>query len=85
MAAPASPDVFELRGTGEIGGTEAGEGERQSSAAIDGSNGLHHALPRADGGKDAWLVLAAAFILEGLVWGKYRVHSVCWFICHSSG
>ena len=27
------------------------------------------ALAPADGGKDAWLVLAAAFILEGLVWG----------------
>ncbi|KAF2149655.1 putative MFS monocarboxylate transporter [Myriangium duriaei CBS 260.36] len=26
-------------------------------------------LPRADGGKDAWLVLFACFILEALVWG----------------
>ncbi|KAH8883101.1 MFS monocarboxylate transporter [Thozetella sp. PMI_491] len=26
-------------------------------------------LPRADGGKDAWLVLTACFILEALVWG----------------
>lgn len=26
-------------------------------------------LPRADGGKDAWLVLAACFFLEALVWG----------------
>lgn len=26
-------------------------------------------LPRADGGKDAWLFLASAFILEALVWG----------------
>ena len=27
------------------------------------------ALPRADGGKDAWLVLAGCFVLEVLVWG----------------
>jgi len=34
------------------------------------ANGLHYALPPADRGKDAWLILAAVFILEGLVWGK---------------
>ena len=27
-------------------------------------------LPKADGGRDAWLVLAACFVLEALVWGK---------------
>lgn len=27
-------------------------------------------LPRADGGKDAWLFLAAGFVIEALVWGK---------------
>jgi hypothetical protein len=26
-------------------------------------------LPRADGGKDAWLFLAACFLMEALVWG----------------
>lgn len=26
-------------------------------------------LPRADGGKDAWLVLTGCFVLEVLVWG----------------
>ena len=26
-------------------------------------------LPPADGGKDAWLFLAGAFVLEALVWG----------------
>jgi hypothetical protein len=26
-------------------------------------------LPRADGGKDAWLVLSGCFVLEVLVWG----------------
>lgn len=28
-------------------------------------------LPRADGGKDAWLVLASCFVLEASVWGIY--------------
>jgi hypothetical protein len=26
-------------------------------------------LPQADGGKDAWLFLAACFVVEALVWG----------------
>jgi hypothetical protein len=26
-------------------------------------------LPPVDGGKDAWLFLAACFMIEGLVWG----------------
>jgi hypothetical protein len=26
-------------------------------------------LPRADGGKDAWLFLAACFVLEMMIWG----------------
>lgn len=28
-------------------------------------------LPRADGGKDAWLFLLGCFMLEALVWGEY--------------
>lgn len=28
-------------------------------------------LPPADGGKDAWLFLAASFVVEALVWGKF--------------
>lgn len=27
-------------------------------------------LPPVDGGKDAWLFLAASFVVEALVWGK---------------
>lgn len=27
-------------------------------------------LPPVDGGKDAWLFLAACFVIEALVWGK---------------
>jgi hypothetical protein len=33
-------------------------------------------LPPADGGKDAWLFLAAAFFLEALIWGKSLVFFV---------
>lgn len=33
-------------------------------------------LPPVDGGKDAWLFLFAAFILEILVWGNYY-HPIC--------
>jgi hypothetical protein len=27
-------------------------------------------LPQADGGRDAWLFLAACFVIEALVWGR---------------
>lgn len=27
-------------------------------------------IPRADGGRDAWLFLAACFVFEALVWGN---------------
>jgi hypothetical protein len=29
-------------------------------------------LPQADSGRDAWLFLAACFVVEALVWGRYR-------------
>ena len=35
----------------------------------DGEDLQARTLPRADGGKDAWLVLAGCFVLEALVWG----------------
>ena len=34
-------------------------------------------LPPVDGGKDAWLFLAASFVVEALVWGKLPVTSSC--------
>lgn len=37
-------------------------------------------LPPVDGGKDAWLFLAASFVIEALVWGEYaiwRFHACC--------
>lgn len=36
---------------------------------VDCENLQTRPLPRADGGKDAWLVLAGCFVLEVLVWG----------------
>lgn len=30
-------------------------------------------LPPADGGKDAWLFVAAGFMVEMMVWGEYEV------------
>jgi hypothetical protein len=34
---------------------------------------LEFSLPPVDGGKDAWLFLAACFLIEALVWGEIRV------------
>ena len=53
-----------------------GERNRQSgpepidSHGEEGNHGLEFSLPRADGGKDAWLFLAGAFAIEALVWGE---------------
>lgn len=35
----------------------------------------HHefTLPKADGGKDAWMFLAAGFVVEALVWGEFLI------------
>ncbi len=30
-------------------------------------------LPQADGGKEAWMFLAAGFIVEALIWGKFKL------------
>ncbi len=34
-------------------------------------------LPPVDGGKDAWLFLAACFVVEALVWGTYLASLPC--------
>lgn len=44
--------------------------DQSEAAGPEAGTVVHEALPPADGGKDAYLVLAAAFILEGLVWGE---------------
>jgi len=37
----------------------------------------HVSLPPVDGGKDAWLFLAASFVVEALVWGMCDCVSAC--------
>jgi hypothetical protein len=63
-----SQDVIELRSpsAGVVPAPEA-----LSHSVDDDQSHPSFALPRADGGKDAWLVLASCFILEATVWGKY--------------
>ena len=55
--------AFERRTEGET------RGQRISTNPED-AIGLRHVLPPVDRGKDAWLVLTSAFVLEALVWGK---------------
>lgn len=57
------------------------DGDRSLRSGSDGGidvaaeNGQHvgqeFSLPAVDSGKDAWLFLAAAFVVEFLVWGLY--------------
>lgn len=43
----------------------------------DGQTAPHEfSLPQADGGKDAWLFLAAGFVIEALVWGQFLASCV---------
>ncbi|KAF1981413.1 putative MFS monocarboxylate transporter [Aulographum hederae CBS 113979] len=47
-----------------------------SSEYHSGQHGQQFSLPPADGGKDAWLFLWSAFMLEALVWGFPSVFGV---------
>lgn len=57
-----------------------------SNAGLDPSlqaeEGFEHefSLPPVDGGKDAWLFLGAAFLIEVLVWGKIFLHPLIYSI-----
>lgn len=53
----------------------------QSHEHSQSDNGQLHefSLPRADGGKDAWLFLAGCFTLEALIWGT-SLHHRFWLI-----
>ena len=46
-------------------------GERNTINQPSSEPAGHHgfSLPQADGGKEAWLFLAAGFVVEALVWG----------------
>ena len=41
-----------------------------TSQSVEQAAQHEFSLPRADGGKDAWLFLAAGFVVEALVWGQ---------------
>lgn len=49
----------------EVGGSESIYPTEEASGRLEFS------LPQADGGRDAWLFLAACFVVEALVWGEY--------------
>lgn len=62
---PCAVDVIQHR----INGDEF-ELANSQHTQNDPESGVEYAtLPRADGGKDAWLALAGCFMLEALVWG----------------
>ena len=63
---------------GTLGGVEheALHPLREADARAAGDEGGGPAAARrsqADGGKDAWLFLAAGFVVEALVWGEYFI------------
>ena len=43
------------------------------SQELDAASHPGFTLPRADGGREAWLVLASCFVLEATVWGRYTL------------
>lgn len=50
---------------------EPGNGPDIAAVRLHSSNNeAESSVPRADGGKDAWLFLAACFVVEALVWGE---------------
>lgn len=64
-----SPSDIVLQDLPNYLGTERAEDGRLETT--QNRPGQHEfSLPQADGGKGAWLFLAACFIVEALVWGK---------------
>lgn len=47
----------------------------------DQGEGNSQQLPPVDGGKDAWLFLAASFVIEALVWGRCMI-ALCMQLCN---
>ncbi|KAI9650742.1 hypothetical protein NHQ30_000767 [Ciborinia camelliae] len=66
-------NVFDDSGTDEFKGqvtTAVLEITRDLEEGTTGSENTEGGnIPRADGGKDAWLFLAACFVFEALIWG----------------
>ena len=61
---PDSPSDSSQAAFGPAYGTDVIAAETPSQAPLH-----EFSLPPVDGGKDAWLFLAACFMIEGLVWG----------------
>jgi len=57
----------------DVGGSESIYPTEEASGRLEFS------LPQADGGRDAWLFLAACFVVEALVWGEYCTLSSVYF------
>ena len=64
----------------EESGQSTNDTRHRASAGLD-DRSLGFSLPRADGGKEAWLFLGGCFFIEALTWGKRpeTVHGVAFF------
>jgi hypothetical protein len=51
---------------------QANEQDSENGAVSKEKGGT---IPRADGGRDAWLFLAACFVFEALIWGAFLLSS----------
>lgn len=52
---------------------ETGTPEPQDTSVQEPARHEFSQLPPVDGGKDAWLFLAACFVVEALVWGTFSI------------
>lgn len=66
-----SSAVTSRRNSYELGDFETGQQWSEQNHEVQ-------SLPRADGGKDAWSLLAACFLLEALVWGMQQCSTFSW-------
>lgn len=65
MSSTATVELLDYR-TGEESQKLTFESFPREESQEDSSEPI---VPRQDGGKDAWLYLAACFVIEALVWG----------------
>ena len=53
---------------GSIAAQQGADGHESENTNIDEEKASK--LPRADGGRDAWMFLAGCFVFEALIWGE---------------
>ena len=72
MASTENFDLSDLAQARSMGYDENGQSPVYDRA-LHGSPHQNEqvSLPRADGGRDAWLFLAGCFCIEALTWGKH--------------